>query len=421
METDAIASFAIAVVDSPVLQSNALFSSNEILPANVIFSIAISAIGDSIPCSITSVSPSVTINFIVFYRKRFQMDWFSTQPPESFLEDHRGLWTSGYYESLKCFRILRHCFSCPLNHYQLEKNKSNSLQSLSSILSLLDPYQRVSFSVLLLESFREFSNSIITFRSIIVVVIVSRTISFSLEMKVLAKHTLSHSEYVMVVGDSLIPTVSGYQIQCFVQGTLLKSLQLRWDTGRISERAEESFNRQSVPTVVSKEVGSVSFRLTKISYSFTLRKGKDYSLSPSFHGDSSSIQMGLLPNGRVFIYSTERSLTLTPNQLRSFKRWTALVQPLPLSPSRPIRFLFSFQSLSSITSNGRVSCLFADWRRMDKSMVRHDMPFISEVVASPRIILIESVEQLVSVEVEETIEELISQSTSSIAYRSTSD
>ena len=58
METDAIASFAIAVVDSPVLQSNALFSSNEILPANVIFSITISAIGNSIPCSITSVSPS---------------------------------------------------------------------------------------------------------------------------------------------------------------------------------------------------------------------------------------------------------------------------------------------------------------------------------------------------------------------------
>ena len=54
-------------------------------------------------------------------------------------------------------------------------------------------------------------------------------------------------------------------------------------------------------------------------------------------------------------------------------------------------------------------------------MVRHDMPFISEVVASPRIILIESVERLVSVAVEETIEELISQSTSSIAYRSTSD
>ena len=54
-------------------------------------------------------------------------------------------------------------------------------------------------------------------------------------------------------------------------------------------------------------------------------------------------------------------------------------------------------------------------------MVRQNMPFMSEVVASPRIILIESVERLVSVEVEETIEELISQSTSSIAYRSTSD
>ena len=226
----------------------------------------------------------------------------------------------------------------------------------------------------------------------------------------LAKHTLSHSEYVVAVGDSLIPTVSGYQIQYSVQGTLLKSLQLRWDTGRISERAEESFNRQSVPTMVSKEVGSVSFCLTKISYSFILRKGKDYSLSPSFHGDSSSIQMGLLSNGRVFIYSTERSLTSTPNQLRSFKRRTALVQPLPVSPSRPIHFLFLFQSLSSITSIGRrVSYLFADWRRMDKSMVRHDMPFISEVVASPRIILIESVEQLVTVAVEETIEELISQ------------
>ena len=42
-------------------------------------------------------------------------------------------------------------------------------------------------------------------------------------------------------------------------------------------------------------------------------------------------------------------------------------------------------------------------------MVRHDMPFMSEVVASSRIILIESVEQLVTVAVEETIEELISQ------------
>ena len=125
------------------------------------------------------------------------------------------------------------------------------------------------------------------------------TISFSLDMKVLAKHTLSNSEYMMVVGDSLIPTVSGDQIQYSVQGTLLKGLQLRWDTGRISERAEESFNRQSVPTVVSKEVGSVSFRLTKISYSFTLRKGKDYSLSPSFHGDSSSIQMGSLSKGII--------------------------------------------------------------------------------------------------------------------------
>ena len=42
-------------------------------------------------------------------------------------------------------------------------------------------------------------------------------------------------------------------------------------------------------------------------------------------------------------------------------------------------------------------------------MVRHDMSFISEVVASPCIILIESVERLVSVEVEETIEELVNQ------------
>ena len=97
----------------------------------------------------------------------------------------------------------------------------------------------------------------------------------------LAKHTLSNSECVIAVGDSLIPTVSGDQIQYSVQGTLLKSLQLRWDTGRISERAEESFNRQSVPTVVSKEVGSVSFRLTKISYSFILRKGNTrFSLPP---------------------------------------------------------------------------------------------------------------------------------------------
>ena len=42
-------------------------------------------------------------------------------------------------------------------------------------------------------------------------------------------------------------------------------------------------------------------------------------------------------------------------------------------------------------------------------MVRQDMQSISEVVASPRIILIESVERLVSVEVEEIIEELVNQ------------
>ena len=204
--------------------------------------------------------------------------------------------------------------------FKVEKNKSNSLQSLSSILSLLDPYQRVSFSVLLLESFREFSNSIITFRSIIVVVIVSRTKSFSLEMKVLAKHTLSNSECVIAVGDSLIPTVSGDQIQCSVQGTLLKSLQLRWDTGRISERAEESFNRQSVPTVVSKEVGSVSFRLTKISYSFILRKGNTRFSLPPFMEIPPPFRWFHCPTDAYSFTQQERYLTSSPNQLRSFKQ-----------------------------------------------------------------------------------------------------
>ena len=175
--------------------------------------------------------------------------------------------------------------------------------------------------MLLLESFREFSNSIITFRSIIVVVvIVSRTISFSLEMKVLAKHTLSNSEYMMVVGDSLIPTVSGDQIQYSVQGTLLKGLQLRWDTGRISERAEESFNRQSVPTVAFKEVGSVSFCLTKISYSFILRKGNTrFSLTP-FMEIPPPFRWFHCPTDAYSFTQQERYLTSSPNQLRSFKR-----------------------------------------------------------------------------------------------------
>ena len=64
------------------------------------------------------------------------------------------------------------------------------------------------------------SNSTITFKSIIVAVVYPLgTKSFSLQMKVLAKPTLSYLEYLIAMVDSLIliPTVSGDKIQYSVQ------------------------------------------------------------------------------------------------------------------------------------------------------------------------------------------------------------
>ena len=339
-------------------------------------------------------------------------------------------------------------FSYPFNQYILEKKKPVSLSP--SIVGDSVTYSLTSGSLpsgLTLSAATGVisgvpSTSILTFKPITVTAAnVAGTKSFSLQMKVLVKPTLSYSEseYMVAVGDSLtlIPTVRGDLIQYSVQGILPKGLQLNPDTGVISGRAEESFNQQSVPIVASNEVGSVSCRLsicvlTKISdysyseTSFTLMKGKRYSLSPSFHGDSVafSIQMGSLPKGLVFINSTGVIQGATSD---IYSKSTVIIQARNALSSATATLTITSYSLPFLILVSVVVLLFiilsvlyyVRWkksqlpvRRMEdvkksivKPTVRHSVKPVSEVVAPRPILPVQPVEQSVSVAVGELKEQ----------------